>query len=254
MAFRAVDPAGIIRLAVNSGLQAIEWGGDVHVPQGDFDRARKVRQLTADAGIETVSYGSYWRAGVSSGFDEVVKTASALGAPLVRVWAGATDGRRAQPDIRAAVIAELRQAADIAQDHGIRLSLEFHDDTLACTGLLTRILLEEVAHAALRCHWQPPLGESDEVCRDSLRLVQPWLTHLHVFHWWPTACDKKPLALGADRWQSFLSEIANDGFRRATLLEFLPDGNPASLAGESAALHAILSSAEDQALGPGKSA
>jgi hypothetical protein len=40
--FRALPPADIIRLTAECGLQAIEWGADVHVPPGDLAGARRV--------------------------------------------------------------------------------------------------------------------------------------------------------------------------------------------------------------------
>ena len=38
--FRDLEANEIIDLVKKSGLTAIEWGGDVHVPHGDFNRAR----------------------------------------------------------------------------------------------------------------------------------------------------------------------------------------------------------------------
>ena len=40
--FRKLTPEKIIELVSEAGLNAIEWGGDVHVPHGDLKRAAEV--------------------------------------------------------------------------------------------------------------------------------------------------------------------------------------------------------------------
>ncbi len=49
--FRKLTPAAILALARQANLDAIEWGGDVHVPHGDVDTARNVRRVTRDEGL-----------------------------------------------------------------------------------------------------------------------------------------------------------------------------------------------------------
>ena len=54
--------------------------------------AREVRGLTEAAGLTVAAYGSYYKAGHSEAaglpFPQVLDTALALGAPVIRVWAG----------------------------------------------------------------------------------------------------------------------------------------------------------------------
>jgi len=105
--FRELPPEQIISLATEAGLGSIEWGGDVHVPHGDLKSAQRVARLTADAGLEVSAYGSYYRAAgrQSTGvdFESVYKTALALGAPIIRVWAGGVGSSRADAAVREAV-------------------------------------------------------------------------------------------------------------------------------------------------------
>ena len=56
--FRKLTPPEIVGLVRQAGLAGIEWGGDIHVPHGNLDRAREVRQMTLDAGITIAAYGS----------------------------------------------------------------------------------------------------------------------------------------------------------------------------------------------------
>src|SRR4051812_49693737 len=90
--FRALGPQQVVELVRQANLDAIEWGGDIHVPHGDTARAREVRTMTLDAGLAVAAYGSYYRAAVSDAdglpFARVLETAVALEAPTIRVWAG----------------------------------------------------------------------------------------------------------------------------------------------------------------------
>jgi 3-dehydroshikimate dehydratase len=76
--FRQLAPREIVQLAAAAGLRGIEWGGDIPA-------ARAVRQLTQDAEIRVLAYGSYFRFQPGVAFEPVLETAVALGAPLIRI-------------------------------------------------------------------------------------------------------------------------------------------------------------------------
>jgi sugar phosphate isomerase/epimerase len=82
----------LIRLAVKAGLTGIEWSENYHINAGDLSAAARLRTETESAGLEVVSYGSYFRLGTEENFGEVFKktlsTARELGTPAMRVWAG----------------------------------------------------------------------------------------------------------------------------------------------------------------------
>src|SRR5215211_4654031 len=109
--FRQLAPREIVELAAAAGLRGIEWGGDIHVPAGDLQAARRVRQLTADAGLQVLAYGSYFRFQPGTAFEPVLETALALGAPLIRVWAGNQASAEADAAVRATIVAESRRIA-----------------------------------------------------------------------------------------------------------------------------------------------
>ena len=58
--FRALSISKIVQLAAAAGLDGIEWGGDIHVPAGDIQSAVFALQETEKAGLEVLSYGSYY--------------------------------------------------------------------------------------------------------------------------------------------------------------------------------------------------
>ncbi len=182
--FRKLTPRQIVELAAAAGLDAIEWGGDVHVPHGDLAAAREARAMTADAGLAVASYGSYFRAGQSEAeglaFPTVLATAQALGAPVIRVWAGTRGSAAAAPEYRALIAGDLRRIGALAGAAGLTVALECHVNTLTDTAASARQLLEEVGPARVRTYWQPPVGRAAADCCADLRMLAGYLAHLHV--------------------------------------------------------------------------
>src|SRR6218665_1791281 len=139
--FRALAPEAIVELAAAGRLEAIEWGGDGHVPPGDATRAAQVAQMTTDAGLAVASYGSYFRAGVDESLTPILDSAAALGTDRVRIWAGSIDAADATDADWGGTVDRLRSAASEAGRRGIALALEFHAGTLAATAPSTLRLL-----------------------------------------------------------------------------------------------------------------
>src|SRR5690606_25566636 len=102
--FRELTPEQIVVHAAEAELEVIEWGGDVHVPAGDPERAVQVAQATTDAGLAVCSYGSYFRAGADEALTPILDSAEALGAGRVRIWAGRVDSADATPQQYAEVV------------------------------------------------------------------------------------------------------------------------------------------------------
>jgi hypothetical protein len=224
---RALSVEEVAAAAVTAGLEAIEWGADVHVPPGDIAAAERARAT----GLAVASYGSYFRAGDPlSGFDAVLTSARALGAPRIRIWAGRVGSAGASAAQRAAVAEGVRAAAELAGD--IEVALEFHGGTLTDEPASAAALLEAAGRA--RTYWQPPQGAPDDVALAGLRAVEPWLAALHVFSWWPRD-ERHPLAERSGLWLRALA-LAGDV---DALLEFVPGDDPAVLAREAATLREL---------------
>lgn len=221
--FRKLAPAEVVSLVRKAGLACIEWGGDVHVPHGDLARAAEVRKQTVDAGLQTAAYGSYYRAGSGQppAFDAVLETAVALGAPVIRVWAGVKGSAESTSADRAAVAADLRRIGMQAQAAGVRVALEWHGNTLTDTLDSSLRLLDDTGlpPAALGCYWQPHVGMAPAACRAELPRILPRLAHLHVFQW--RVHDRLPLADGAAVWPDYFREAAASGRDHAAMLEFV---------------------------------
>jgi sugar phosphate isomerase/epimerase len=214
-------------------LPAVEWGGDVHVPAGDFGAAERTRAQCAAADIAVAAYGSYYRADETDPVP-VLDTAARLGAPLVRVWAGRLGSAESQPPHRTQVVTRLRAAADAAQERGLRLALEYHAGTLTDTLESTQRLLVELDHPAVVPYWQPSGGQSASSAMTQIRALLPEVPTVHVFSWSPA--ERLPLAERGDLWQPVLAELAADGVTRHALLEFVAGDDPGALRRDAATL------------------
>jgi len=231
---RALGVETVAHVAAEAGLEAIEWGGDVHVPPGDLAAADAARAAGDAAGLAVASYSSYFRAGDDSpaDFAAVRETAERLGAPRIRIWAGSAGSAGASPERRAAVADAVRRAAETA--HGMEVALEYHKGTLTDDPRSTLALLEAVARPSVRAYWQPPEGMPDGLALDGLRRLLPHVGALHVFSWWP-GTERRPLAERAALWRAAL-DLAGDV---DALLEFVPGDDPAVVAREAATLREL---------------
>lgn len=221
--FRQLEPSDILQLVVDAGLEAVEWGGDIHVPHGDIARAEEVRRLSLAAGVKIASYGSYYRLGGSgrkSGeFDKVLASALALRAPSIRVWAGEMGSAEANEEYRSEVVSDTIRICDTAAREGLTIDFEYHGGTLTDTIYSTLSLLKEVERPNLRCNWQPSVTESVLEREESLRIIIPWLANIHVFQW--ESRERLPLIIGKHQWERYLGTVNLTGKTHFAMLEFV---------------------------------
>lgn len=229
----------VIRLASKAGLSCIEWGSDVHAPPSlGRDALCALGDATRSAGLAVASYGSYHRLGVSDPEDlpAVLAAAKALGAPTVRVWAGAKGTAESSAEERAAVHAAARAAAALASRERLRISLEFHPFTLTDDPEETLALLKEGPPEFFGTHWQPNQFHDEAWNLACAKAVASRVDAVHVFHWTLDNGGKvvrHPLAEGAPAWKRYLAALPSDVPR---FLEFLPDDNQMLLPQEAASL------------------
>lgn len=250
---RQMAPAELIALVQQAGLDAIEWGGDVHVLPGDLKTASHVRQMTEEVGLEISSYGSYWKTvdpiGQPVPFEPVLDSALALGTDTIRIWAGILPSDAASDAERAAVISTLRCALDAAQQQGVKLALEFHANTLADSNSTTLDLLNEVNHPNLYTYWQPIYWITDPQYRlDGLKQLADRVLNLHVFHWkfrpgagsWGDSTDRRPLAEGSNDWKDYFNVPLDPAYEHYALMEFVRNDDPEQFLKDAATLKSWL--------------
>ena len=211
--FRKLAPQEIVELASSCELKAIEWGGDVHVPPGDLNRAEEIAGLCLDADIACPSFGSYLVAGAAdtrSTLSPILETAQALGAGNVRIWAGRMPSGNADRQTWDLIRDDIIFVADQAAKSGLTVSLEYHRNTLTERAQDTVRLLGECARPNLYTYWQPVPGRGLARWKDEVSTLAPWLGFFHVFHWisdGKTGADIRcPLEEGESDWASLLDQ------------------------------------------------
>ncbi len=242
ISFRPLPVDEIIALAKECGIDGIEWGGDIHAKPGDLRIAKEVREKTEAAGLTIPSYGSYYQADYSGGaFDDVLATAQALGAPVIRVWAGNKGSDIADDAYRAEVAETLRKAVLAATEAGATVALEYHGDTLTDTQASAHQLLKDVGLPELKLYWQPRTGGTFEGDIPELKAALPHLAHVHCFHWGPGGWeDKRAFSEGVAPWTEYLKIIRQAEGDRYIIFEFVKGDDPDQLRADAKVLHQLL--------------
>lgn len=249
--FRKKTPEDVVALVSDAGLDAIEWGGDIHAPHGDVAKAREIRGMCENRGIAIPSYGSYYRAGVSEAeglsFSSVLDSAVELGAETIRIWGGKGNSVELSSMERGEIVDDIIRIANLAGAAGVKVGLEFHSGTLTDTDESVSNLLDELGdNDNVFLYWQPRVGDAVEDALNSMSLVFPRLGHLHVYHWNSNdsgTLDKRPLAEGEGDWMRYLSAVSSaenkPRMSRFAMLEFVRGGEAAQFADDAAVLRKL---------------
>ena len=237
--FRQKSIDQIISITRQAGLTGIEWGGDVHLPPGEIQLAAETAKKTHAAGLEVLSYGSYYHGDETEDFQAVLATAKALGAPVIRVWAGHSTYEESTPEEFTALAKRFAQAAELASKDNIRVSFEYHRGTATQTIDGALALLNAAGHPNLSCYWQPnpDITQSEQLAE--IDALLPFLSNIHVFTW-TGANIRHPLSDGTERWLEYLSHLPEDGSGHDLILEFVQDDREDALLQDAKTLHSWL--------------
>jgi sugar phosphate isomerase/epimerase len=251
--FRDLSRKRIVELCVRAGIQGIEWGGDVHVPDGDPAAAGDARRLCDGAGLDCASFGSYYRIGHSEAeglaFSRVLETARILGSSVIRVWAGGKEDHEADAAYFRMVVEESRRIADLAAAEQIAIAYEFHCGTLTNSNEAALRLMQATDHPNLFIYWQPPYdGDDFEYAMEGIRMLKPWIRNVHLYYWKllnpeTKETDRRPLAEAEDKIAAYLREAARKDIGQTALIEFVRGGRPEQLIEDAVVLRRAIKEA-----------
>ncbi|MDF1513665.1 MAG: TIM barrel protein [Anaerolineae bacterium] len=243
--FRQLTVDAIIKLVQVAGLDAIEWGGDDHVPHGDLVCARETKRKMLDSGLTTASYGSYYRVGHHEPvpFVDVLASATALGAPLIRVWAGKRNSEEADDAYWQQVVDDAITIANLSAEAGKEIAFEYHGNTLTNTLSSTVRLLQDINHPAVKTYWQKPNQSSLEENVVAINQLLPWLSHLHL-NSGPNASlrNSQPTSDNTE-WLKYFDIVSQTNKDHCALIEFVQDNAPESFLRDARVLKAWLEQA-----------
>ena len=230
--FRDLTPEQVLSAAVQAGLTAVEWGGDVHVPAGDPATAAAVADATRAAGLAVTEYGSYYKIGHTdpAAIDGVVACARELGVTLIRVWAYRKNKASCTAEEYAAAVADAQRICDVAPDMTFALECHIRSLTEEYHDALT--FLSDVDRPNFKMFWQPNQFCTHEYNMEALLALLPYVQAVHVFSWESRDGEAVfyPLAHHTQRWQDYIRILRTAPAEEIPMmLEFMHDGKPESL-------------------------
>ena len=233
VSFRGHTPEKILSAAAECQLKWIEWGSDVHAPPNDPSRLQAIVELQQRYGISCSSYGTYFRLGYSdlAELPQYIQAAKLLGTRILRLWAGRKVKEESTPQEWQSFVAQCRTAAAIAEAEDVVLCMECHRRSATETKESACALMTAVDSPAFRMYWQPnpELTIAENIAY--IKLLRPWIAHVHVFHWMET--ERLSLTEGLEIWGKYLQALEPG---RTLLLEFMPDDRIESLLDEAESL------------------
>ena len=237
--FRDKPAQEVIQLAVQNGLKAIEWSENAHVLAGDPEGAKRLAEATVEAGLMVAAYGSYYRLGEYENpeetFEKSLASASALGAPVMRIWAGTRPSADADEAYRARLAKEAHMVAEMAQQKGVKVAFEWHKNTLTDENATAMELLKSADHPNLYCLWQPTVALTPAQRVEGIQLLGDRLVNMHVYSW----PDGKRGPLNAAEWKLYL-DAAQCGGSHCALMEFVRDNTEEQFASDAKTLNDLI--------------
>ena len=241
VSFRKLTVEEIIAAVKDAGMDGVEWGGDVHVPHGDVEKAKYVAGLMKDAGLETLSYGTYYYPGdhVVEDFKGVIDCALALGTKIIRVWAGSKTLPDVTPEYRAKIIADTQAICDMAKPYGLTIAYEYHGWTLTETLESALQAYEEVGKENMKMYWQPSIFKTPEENVDALKAMLPISCNVHMFHW-DAEYTRYALEDGFDVVKQYLDLAKTNPNIHGVMLEFIKGDSVEQLKADAATLNKVV--------------
>lgn len=240
VSFRKLSADEIIELAVRAGVDGIEWGSDVHVPESDLENAKEVARKTREAGLEVISYGSYFYLGDGRDFSPFIEAALVLGTQTVRIWGGKKERCELTDAEYNLLVRETAEIGRAAAEHGITVSFEYHGHSITATAEDAQQLMRDVNMPNVRLYWQSVIGRSREDNLADIELVAPYLSNVHVFNYVEGRQELLESGEGVGNWRAYADRIAKIPGERAFITEFCKGGLPESFLADAAVLNSIV--------------
>ena len=176
------DVKKIVDIAVSAGVDCIEWGSDVHVK--DIETAKYVRKICDDAGIETSSYGTFYRIGSNDTeeWKKICEIASVLGASSVRVWLGKKGSKKTDDATYENLVADTVSMCDVAKEYGLIVCPECHDHTYNDNTDAFLKIHKDVARDNFRTYFQSRYKKK-AYDLDRIERTIPYVESVHVSFW-----------------------------------------------------------------------
>lgn len=239
LTFREESVETVIRNAKEAGIEGIEWGvSDGHMALCNKERAEKIKKLSAKNNLEIFSLGSYCRMLSKEECDDALKTAVMLGAPIIRVWAGAKSPESGDDEYFNEIVENTIYMAEKAEKYNIVLGFECHMNTLTEVPEVAIRLIEKVSKKNVGMYWQPLVRYSPEENVSVRKKITPYLVgNIHI-HNYSVEKGYQPLSEIEDRLNLYYQDIKDKDYK--VMIEFVKDSSLSNLISDAETLRKVL--------------
>lgn len=233
ISFRDLTPTEIIENMKEVGLSYIEWGSDVHAP---IEKAEEISILQKQHNIVCCSYGTYFVLGDTplSELEKYIGAAKILETDILRLWCGTKNSEDYTEFEKTQLFEECKSAAKIAEQYGVVLCMECHNNTYTNSKESALELMKAINNDCFKMYWQPNQFKSENENYEYARLLSQYVVNIHIFNW--EEQNRYPLSEAKITWQRYLTCFDRN---QMLLLEFMPDDKIESLSSETEALKEI---------------
>ena len=206
-AFCSLSAEKIIDLACKNGLTVLEWD-DEHIPFNHIDEAKRIRSLTEEQGLKTVSYASAFAVmgEKQENFEFVLQTAQALGTDTVCLRTEIPDTAEKTEETTRRLGERIARLADMAGALGIKLCLFCQRDTIFDDYRRAVQLMELIGRENVFLNWQPKLSTSLIFNIFELKMLKEHVHHVYIAYSDSEACHSL-LVEEKDEWQQYIKVL-----------------------------------------------
>ena len=240
VSFRKLSVDEVIDLAKNAKVDGIEWGSDVHVPETDIEGAEAIAKKTRKAGLEVLSYGSYFFLSAGSDFLPYIKAALAMGTRTIRIWGGKKERWELSDEEYQALVEETRAIGKLAEENGVTVALEYHGHSITATAEDAAKFVSDVASPAIKLYWQAIIGRAHEDNLKDIDVVAPYLVNVHVFNYIDGKQELLETGNGPEEWRAYARRVSEIPGDRAFITEFCKGGLAESFLSDAKVLNSII--------------
>ncbi|MDI7278026.1 MAG: sugar phosphate isomerase/epimerase family protein [Anaerolineae bacterium] len=197
------------------------------------EEAPALRELARGAGLEVPCLATYIPCQDEESAERVMRAATMLGAPMVRLGVPRYDRTRPYPELYAEARRHLQAVSRLAAAYGVRVLVEIHMGTIIPSAGLAHRLLDGLDPELVGAIYDPGnmICEGYEAWRMGMELLGPYLAHVHVKnyawqageedaagtqHWAP---GPAPLARGMVDWGEVIADLRAVGYQGYLSLE-----------------------------------
>lgn len=165
-------------------LQPSFWGNNrcTLQPSGGDAMIQRFGQAAIAEGLKTLSVTPYLTVGDLEGTEQVLKAASRIGAPFIRLGVSGYDRSRPFGELFELTRSYLKDAEALCEKYGVKGLVETHHNTIAPSASAAYRLCEGLNPNFIGVLYDPGnmVYEGYENYRMGLELLGPYLAHVHV--------------------------------------------------------------------------